>query len=54
MFFFIGNDKIHELTKTNQKLNIILTDADGVSSDGTWSYFSVADESENYKLSVSF
>ena len=49
----IGNDKIHTLTQTNQKLNIELTDVDDATFNGFWTQFLVASESNNYTLTVS-
>ena len=48
-----GNDKIHTLTQKNQKLNILLTDVNGTTSNGFWTQFLVAKESNNYMLTVS-
>ena len=52
LFLFIGNDRIHELTKTNQKLNIYLEAADETYRNGYWTQFYIADESDKYRLTV--
>ena len=52
LFLLIGNDRIHELTKTNQKLNIYLKAANGTYRNGYWTQFYIADESDKYRLTV--
>ncbi|XP_067947222.1 fibroleukin-like [Watersipora subatra] len=49
---WLGNDKIHEITKTSQILNIHL-EADGKKpAFGTWQRFYISDESSKYRLNV--
>ncbi|XP_067939470.1 ficolin-2-like [Watersipora subatra] len=50
---WMGNDRIHALTETNQKLNIYLEAADGTYRNGYWSQFYISDESDYYRLTVS-
>ena len=47
-----GNDRIHELAKTNQKLNIYLEAADGTYRNGYWNQFYIANETDKYRLKV--
>ncbi|XP_067945034.1 angiopoietin-related protein 7-like [Watersipora subatra] len=49
---WLGNEKIHLLTQTNQKLNIQLVSSNGRVREGTWQWFIVGSESENYKLGI--
>lgn len=51
--FWLGLDKIHRLTKYNQRvLRVDLMDVDGSKAYAQYQSFSVASESENYKLNV--
>ena len=52
IYLFTGNDKIYELTKNNQKLNIYLKAVDGTYRNGYWTQFYIADESDKYRLTV--
>ena len=52
-FDFQGNDKIHALTQTNQKLSIYMRKWDGSDATADYSIFEVASESEKYQLTVS-
>ncbi|XP_067944030.1 angiopoietin-related protein 1-like [Watersipora subatra] len=49
---WLGNEKIHILTQTNQMLNIYLTSEDKSPASGTWTRFEVANESANYQLTL--
>ncbi|XP_067939172.1 angiopoietin-related protein 1-like [Watersipora subatra] len=51
--YWLGLDKIHALTQTNRKLNILVKAANGTILSGTWSSFIIGSEGDNYKLSVS-
>lgn len=56
-FFWLGLDKIHDLTKTGAySLEVILMKEGNCgncrNNSLTWSTFSVADEANNYRLSV--
>lgn len=52
--FWFGNDKIHRLTKTRKPaLHVDIEDWDGNKGDARYSSFSIADESESYRLSIS-
>ncbi|XP_067939179.1 ficolin-2-like [Watersipora subatra] len=48
--YWLGLDKIHALTQTNRKLNILVKAADGTIQFGTWSSFIIGSEGDNYKL----
>ena len=51
--FWLGLDKIHRLTsQTKNKLRIELEDFDGNTSYAEYDTFAVADEADNYTLSV--
>ncbi|XP_067931303.1 angiopoietin-related protein 1-like [Watersipora subatra] len=50
---WLGNDKIHLLTQTNQKLNISLVASDGEERYAAYNLFQVADEADKYRLTVS-
>jgi ficolin len=51
--FWLGLDKIHRLTKSNQSvLRVDLMDIDGSKGYAQYQSFSVASESDNYKLNV--
>ena len=51
--FWLGLDKIHRLTKSNQSvLRVDLMDIDGSKGYAQYMSFSVASESESYKLNV--
>ena len=51
--FWLGLDKIHRLTsQTNNKLRVELEDFDGNTSYAEYDTFAVADETDNYTLSV--
>ena len=51
--FWLGLDKIHRLTsQINSKLRVELEDFDGNTSYAEFDTFAVADEAENYTLSV--
>ncbi|XP_067945017.1 ryncolin-2-like [Watersipora subatra] len=49
---WIGNEKIHILTLTNQQLNIHLRAASGKESDGVWQRFFIADEADHFRLTI--
>ncbi|XP_067930731.1 fibrinogen-like protein 1 [Watersipora subatra] len=51
--YWLGNDKIHLLTQTNQKLNISLVASDGEERYAAYSLFQVADEADKYRLTIS-
>lgn len=51
--FWLGNDKIHLLTKGKEMvLRIQLEDTDGLQAYATYEHFSVASELERYRLTV--
>ncbi|XP_073687738.1 uncharacterized protein fgl2b [Garra rufa] len=51
--FWLGNDKIHMLTKAkNMSLRIEIEDFEGVKEYAHYDNFSVADESQQYRLSI--
>ena len=51
--FWLGLDNIHRLTsQTNNKLRVELEDFEGNTAYAEYHIFAVADETENYKLSV--
>ncbi|XP_067944471.1 fibrinogen-like protein 1 [Watersipora subatra] len=50
---WLGNDRIHELTLTNHILNIYMTADDKGPAAGTWQNFRVANETDNYQLTLS-
>ena len=51
--FWLGNDKIHELTSNgNTELRVELEDWDGNTAYAKYGIFKVADESKKYKLTV--
>ena len=51
--FWLGLDKIHRLTKSNQSvLRVDLMDIDGSRGYAQYQSFSVASESDSYKLNV--
>ncbi|XP_026542110.1 ryncolin-3-like isoform X1 [Notechis scutatus] len=51
--FWLGNDKIHLLTSSGtQQLRIDVEDFNGSTTFATYSSFRIANESENYKLSL--
>jgi hypothetical protein len=51
--FWLGLDKIHRLTKSNQSvLRVDLMDIDGSKGYAQYQSFSVASDSDSYKLNV--
>ena len=51
--FWLGLDKIHRLSKSGQNLlRVDLTDFDGVERYAKYGTFTVADESDKYRLNV--
>ncbi|XP_067939152.1 fibrinogen C domain-containing protein 1-A-like [Watersipora subatra] len=50
---WLGLDRIHALTQTNMRLNILVKAANGTLQSGTWSRFFIGSEGDNYKLNVS-
>ncbi|XP_078275843.1 fibrinogen-like 2a [Rhinoraja longicauda] len=51
--FWLGNDKIHVLTKSkNMALRIEIEDWNGVQKYAEYSQFSVADENDQYRLTI--
>ncbi|XP_067939578.1 microfibril-associated glycoprotein 4-like [Watersipora subatra] len=51
--YWLGLDKIHALTQSNKKLNILLKAADATTKSGTWSRFLIDSEGDNYRLNIS-
>ncbi|XP_069102183.1 ficolin-2-like [Argopecten irradians] len=51
--FWLGNDKIHLLTSTSMILRVVLEGLDGKTGYAQYSSFQIANEAQNYKLSVS-
>ena len=50
---FTGNDIIHQLTSTsNYKMKIVLKDWSDIEKFATYNSFSIAGESDNYRLSI--
>ena len=49
--FWLGNDNLHLLTRTNQELRVDLMDFEGNTTYAKYSSFAVGSASENYKLS---
>ena len=50
--FWLGLDKIHQLTKEQSKLRVDLEDFSGNTSYAEYSSFGVGDEGSKYKLSL--
>ena len=51
--FWLGLDKIHRLTsQTNNKLRVELEDFEGNTAYAEYDTFAVADEADNYRLSI--
>ncbi|XP_067945179.1 ficolin-2-like [Watersipora subatra] len=48
--YWLGLDKIHALTQTNRRLNIVAKSVNGTTKSGTWSSFIIGSEGDNYKL----
>lgn len=54
MCIYLGNDVIHQLTKTSpQKIRIVLQRYSGEKGQAEYSKFAVGDENSKYKLTVS-
>ncbi|XP_069102187.1 angiopoietin-related protein 7-like [Argopecten irradians] len=51
--FWLGNDKIHLLTSTPMILRVVLEGWDGTTGYAQYSSFQIANEAQNYRLSVS-
>ncbi|XP_067938927.1 ficolin-1-like isoform X2 [Watersipora subatra] len=51
--YWLGLDKIHKLTQSNRKLNILLKAADATTKSGTWSRFLIDSDEDNYRLNIS-
>ncbi|CAH3153756.1 unnamed protein product, partial [Porites evermanni] len=50
--FWLGLDKIHQLTKTKSKLRVDLEDFNRNTAYAEYSYFAITDERSKYKLSL--
>ncbi|XP_067929133.1 microfibril-associated glycoprotein 4-like isoform X2 [Watersipora subatra] len=50
---WLGLTKLYALTRSNQKLNILLMASNKVLHSGTWASFFIQDENDNYRLEVS-
>jgi hypothetical protein len=51
--FWLGNDKIHRLTKSRQTaLHVDIEDWDGNTGSALYSLFAIANESDSYRLEV--
>ena len=50
--FWLGNDYLHDLTKTSQELRVDITDFDGNTAYAKYSSFTVGSSSEYYKVTV--
>ncbi|XP_067939153.1 angiopoietin-related protein 2-like [Watersipora subatra] len=51
--YWLGLDKLHALTQTNRRLNILVKLTNGTVVSGTWSSFFIGSQGDNYKLNVS-
>ena len=51
--FWLGNDYLHQLTRTKQELRVDIIDFDGNTAYAKYSSFGVGPESEYYKMTVS-
>ncbi|XP_067939161.1 ryncolin-2-like [Watersipora subatra] len=51
--YWLGLDKLHALTQTNRRLNILIKLTNGTTQSGAWSSFLIGSEGDNYKLKVS-
>ncbi|XP_067939435.1 microfibril-associated glycoprotein 4-like [Watersipora subatra] len=51
--YWLGLNKLHILTQTNRRLNILVKSANETTKSGTWSSFITGSERNNYKLNVS-
>ena len=52
--FWLGNDKIHQLTKKgNMKLRVEMWDDEGIHAYAEYSTFRISDESDKYRLTIS-
>lgn len=51
---FSGNDNIHNLAKTNQKLRVDMVDEDGNKLIADFRGFCINNETDNYRLNVSY
>ena len=50
---WLGNDKIHRITKSGGRLRILLQDGNGARAEAAYSGFSLAGEGDKYRLSAS-
>ncbi|XP_067942932.1 ficolin-2-like [Watersipora subatra] len=50
---WLGLDKLHAITQTNRKLNVLVKDANGHAKSGTWLSFFIGDSVDKYRLHVS-
>lgn len=50
--FWLGLDKIHRLTKINNKLRVDLMDTSGNTANAEYNVFAVSSEGNKYKVSL--